>query len=524
MRALVLLAAFFPIWAFGASAERPNIVWISIEDTGQEVAPYDPLAFTPHIARLATEGATFLNAFSHSPVCAPTRAGIITGMYPTSIGLHHMRMRAAPPPHVKTFPEYVRAAGYYATNNSKTDYNFYAPSITWDDSGDEAHWKNRPDLDQPFFAVFNLTSTHESRIPRQLAARMANPANRIHDATRLILPPYYPDTAKAREAWAAYYDIITATDRRVGELLQEIDDAGLRDNTVVFFWGDHGVGLARGKRWLYDSGVKVPLIIRWPGVVEPDSVRVDLAQFLDLAPTVLAIAGVERPEHLHGRVLAGPEQEAAPERLFHARDRMDERYDMIRAVRTDRYKYIRNFESHKPWVQFMRTPSRGPLYQELGRLKSSGGLDALTAPFMADSKPYEELYDTLVDPYEMHNLAERPSYQALLEKMRGELIEWMVEMNDQGLVPEPEINRGMFPNNRKERAQPPTVSQRANPGGGSTVSLGSPEGASIAYTFDPGEDARWLVYSQPLKLSGDEKLRARAVRLGYDDSEEVHID
>lgn len=517
--AFLLLAA----QALVGAADRPNIVWISIEDTGQEVAPYDPLAGTPAIARLAAEGVTFLNAFSHAPVCAPTRAGIITGMYPTSIGLHHMRMRAVPPAYVKTFPEYLRAAGYYATNNSKTDYNFHPPSITWDESGSEAHWKNRPDPEQPFFAVFNLTSSHEGSVGRQFAARMADPSNRIHDATRLQLPPYYPDTAKTREAWAAYYDVITMTDRRIGELLQEIDDAGLRDNTVVFFWGDHGAGLARAKRWLYDSGVKVPLIVRWPGVVEPGSRRVDLAQFLDLAPTTLAIAGVERPEYFHGRVLLGPEQEPAPERLYHARDRMDERYDMMRAVRDRRYKYIRNFESHKPWVQFMRTPSRGPIYQELGRLAKSGGLDALTAPFMADTKPYEELYDTLVDPYEMHNLAADPSYQALLAAMRGHLDAWMVETGDQGLIPEPELYRSMYPDNQKPQTQPPTASKRSNPGGGADVTLRSPEGASIAYTFDEGPEARWLVYAEPLKLAAGQTLRARAVRIGFDDSDEVTI-
>ncbi|MBI1357023.1 MAG: sulfatase-like hydrolase/transferase [Acidobacteria bacterium] len=506
------------------SAARPNIVWISIEDTGQEVEPYDLLAKTPNIARLAAEGVTFLNAFSHAPVCAPTRSGIITGMYPTSIGTQHMRSRMVPPAYVKAFPEYLRAAGYYATNNSKTDYNFEDPSIAWDESGKDAHWKNRPDREQPFFAVFNLTTSHESRIGRQLAARMAHPKNRIHDATQLVLPPYYPDTPKAREAWAAYYDVVTITDERIGELLQEIDDAGLRDNTVVFFWGDHGVGLARGKRWLYDSGVKVPLIVRWPGVIEPDSVRQDLAQFLDLAPTTLALGGVARPEHLHGRVLLGPDTEPAPERLFHARDRMDERYDMIRAVRDARYKYIRNFEAHKPWVQFMRTPSQGPLYQELGRLKTTGGLDVLTAPFMADTKPYEELYDTLVDPYEMHNLAGEPAYAARLESMRGQLLEWMARTNDHGLIPEPELYRTMYPENRVERTAPPTASKRAQPGGGATVALHSDEGASIAYTLDAAPQARWLVYSQPVKLSAGQTLRAHAVRLGLQDSEEVRVE
>ncbi len=202
---------------------------------------------------------------------------------------------------------------------------------------------------------------------------------------------------------------------------------------------------------------------------------------------------------------------------------MDERYDMIRAVRDTRYEYIRNFESHKPWVQFMRTPSRGPIYQELGRLAKSGGLDTLTAPFMADSKPYEELYDTLVDPYEMHNLAADPAYQSLLAAMRGHLAEWMVETGDQGLVPEPELYRAMYPDNQKPKAQPPTASKRSNPGGGADVTLRSPEGASIAYTFEQGPDARWLVYTNPLELQAGQTLRARAVRIGFDDSDEVTI-
>ncbi len=513
MRVLLLLL-LSALAAF--SQDRPNILWISIEDTGQEVPPYDLLSDAPNIARLAEEGVTFLNAFSHAPVCAPTRSGIITGMYPASLGSHNMRSDIVPPAFVKAFPEYLRAAGYYTTNNAKTDYNFPAPLTAWDESSNKAHWKNRPDPEQPFFAVFNLNSSHEGAVRRQLDARMADPANKIHDPYKLILPPYYPDTPKVREAWAAYYDVITITDKRIGELLQEIDDAGLRDNTVVFFWGDHGVGLARAKRWLYDSGVKVPLIIRWPGHIAPGSRRLDLAQFLDLAPTVLALAGVDRPSYFHGRVIVGPQTEPAPERLFFERDRMDERFDMMRAVRDQRYKYIRNFESHKPWVQFMRTPSQGPIYQELGRLKDEDGLDELTAPFMAETKPLEELYDLLVDPYELHSIADEPEQAERLQRMRDALTAWMKRIDDKGLIPEPEILRGMFPDNKRPVARPPVVSKS-----GEKVALSSPDQASIAYTFEPGDDARWLLYTEPLTVPPGVELRAKAVRIGYVDSNET---
>ncbi len=267
-------------------AKPPNILWLSIEDTGQQVEPYDVYARTPNIALLAREGVTFLEAYSHSPVCAPTRSGIITGMYPTSIGTHHMRSRMVPPPFVRAFPEYLRELGYYTTNNSKTDYNFPVPITAWDDSSRTAHWKNRPDPDQPFFAVFNFGSSHEGSVRRQHAARAKDRDAAIHDASRLPLPPYYPDTAKAREAWAAYYDVVTITDLTIGEMLRELEEAGLADDTLVVFWGDHGAGLARAKRWVYDSGLKVPLIMRWPGKIEPGAVRADLVQFLDPTYTV----------------------------------------------------------------------------------------------------------------------------------------------------------------------------------------------------------------------------------------------
>lgn len=511
-------------------AKPPNILWLSIEDTGQQVEPYDPYARTPNIARLAREGVTFLQAHSHSPVCAPTRSGIITGMYPTAIGTHHMRSRMAPPPYVRAFPEYLRELGYYTTNNSKTDYNFPLPATAWDESSRTAHWKNRPDPDQPFFAVFNFGSSHEGSVRRQLAARAADRTSAIHDASRLPLPPYYPDTPKVREAWASYYDAVTITDRTIGEMLRELDDAGLADQTLVVFWADHGAGLARAKRWIYDSGLKVPLIMRWPGKIEPGTVRADLVQFLDLAPTMISVAGGRPPSHFHGRVIVGESQGPEPEFLYHGRDRMDERYDMIRGVRNHRYLYVRNFESHRPWVQFMRTPSQGPIYQELDRLKRAGTLSPLVAPFMQDSKPFEELYDLVADPHQVFNLAADDRYRETLAEFRGELRDWMLRMDDKGLVPEPELYRRMYPHQRPAMTEVPLVTTTRESDGSLRVSLRAQTvGASLAYRIAGSEsdgttaDTRWLLYTEEIRLAPGLSLHAISARLGFENSAPVTV-
>ena len=524
--ALVCTLAVLPS---ALEAKPPNILWLSIEDTGQQVEPYDAYARTPNIARLAKEGVTFLEAYSHSPVCAPTRSGIITGMYPTAIGTQHMRSRMVPPPFVKAFPEYLRRLGYYTTNNSKTDYNFPVPVTAWDDSSRTAHWKNRPDPDQPFFAVFNFGSSHEGSVRRQFAARTADPGTAIHDASRLPLPPYYPDTPKTREAWAAYYDVVTITDRTIGEMLAELEEAGLADETLVVFWGDHGVGLARGKRWIYDSGLKIPLIMRWPNHIEPDTLRTDFVQFLDLAPTMISVAGGEVPDHLHGRVIIGDEQGPEPEYLYHGRDRMDERYDMIRGVRNRQFLYVRNFESHRPWVQFMRTPSQGPIYQELGRLKASGGLGPLAAPFMQDTKPHEELYDVVADPHQVFNLAGDPQYTDQLRLLREELMRWMRTMDDKGLVPEPELYRRMFENEASAVTAVPLLTKKTAPDGAVLVTVkAQAEGVSLAYRIVPNgsgppPDSGWLLYTDAVRLEQGESLEAVASRLGFSDSPAVAL-
>ena len=299
---------------------RPNIVWISNEDMSPHLGAYgDALARTPRLDRFAREAVRYTNAFSTAPVCAPSRAAVITGMYQTAIGAQHMRTTentvpelpgpylAVPPFYVKAFPEYLRAAGYFTSNRAKTDYQFGVPFTIWDDLGNGAHWRNRPDAQQPFFSVFNLEITHESRIFPSSPARKGKPL--VTDLAKITVPPYYPDTPVVREELARMYDNIADLDGQVAEILKQLEDDGLAENTIVFYWSDHGDGVPRAKRSLYDSGLRVPLMIRWPKALAPTttpgSVNDELVSLLDLAPTVLAIAGVEIPTHLQGRPLLG---------------------------------------------------------------------------------------------------------------------------------------------------------------------------------------------------------------------------
>ncbi|GAB4145316.1 MAG: sulfatase-like hydrolase/transferase [Planctomycetaceae bacterium] len=426
--------------------QRPNILWITCEDISPHLGCYgDPHAHTPNIDRLARQGKRYTHAFSVAGVCAPTRSCIITGMYPTSIGTHHMRCNAVLPAKIHCFTRYLRESGYYCTNNSKTDYNFRHKKTAWDESSRKAHWRNRKDKSQPFFSVFNFTVCHEGKI-RASDAAYKKLTNRLTDSQRqdpqkLTLPPYYPDTKIVRKDWARNYELITAMDYQVGDILKQLKEDGLDDSTIVFFFSDHGVGLPRAKRWLYDSGIHVPFIVRWPGTLQPGTVSNRLISFLDLAPTVLSLAKIKIPQHLQGRAFLGDKADKPREYIFAARDRMDERYDICRAVRDHRYKYIRNYEPFKPYAQYMNTPEGGPTMKELRRLKKSGKLNSVQALFMADRKPTEELYDTEKDPHEVHNLVNSPAHQQILKRLRAAHVEWTYRTVDVGLIPEPEIEQ-----------------------------------------------------------------------------------
>lgn len=443
--ALALAAAARP-----EGAERPNILWLSCEDISPHLGCYgDRQARTPNIDRFAARGVVYSHACVVAPVCAPCRSSIITGMYPTTIGTHLMRCRARLPDVVEPFPVLLRRSGYYCTNNSKTDYQFIHPPETWDESSGRAHWRGRRGADQPFFAVFNYTGTHESQIFNEAAHRAttAGVAPCDRDAAAATLPPYYPDTPTVREDWGRYYDTIAALDRWFGRMLAQLEEDGLAEDTIVFFWSDHGVGLPRAKRWLYDSGMRVPLIVyvpeKWRGRAGVAEGGVDdrLVCLMDLGPTALNLAGVAVPEPMQGRAFLGPNAPPPRTHLFAARDRMDERYDVIRAVRDRRYKYIVNFQSWKPYYQHVSYGEQCGVMKEIRRLSAEGSLPAAAATFTADSKPFEELYDLRNDPHEIRNLIGEPSLREVVREMRGLQRQWMIETLDLGLVPESEIAR-----------------------------------------------------------------------------------
>jgi len=427
-----------------AQAQRPNILWLSCEDTGPQQHCYgDPTAVTPEIDKLAAQGTRYTRAFTVAGVCAPSRSGIITGMYPCSLGSQHMRSNIKLPEGVKAFPEFLREAGYYCTNNVKTDYNFPVPRGAWDEVSANAHWKNRK-AGQPFFAVFNNTVSHESQVLKRGAAHEENvkrlrPADR-QDAAKVTLPPYYPDTPEVRRDWANYLELITAVDYWVGDHLRALAEAGVENETIIFFWGDHGVGLPRAKRWVYDSGTLAPLVVRVPG--RKAAVDDRLVSFLDLAPTVLNLAGVPLAKQFQGQAFLGPNLKPSRQFVHAARDRMDERYDIIRTVRDARYRYVRNYEPDKPYYQDIDTQEGGNTMKELRRLHREKKLPPAAEMFMADKKPREELYDAVADPHHLKNLALEKKHAPALDRMRRELVRWQNEVLDTGLIPEPELEAG----------------------------------------------------------------------------------
>jgi len=444
------------VWAASAHPataspkELPNILWITCEDIGPHLRCFgDSFAVTPHLDQLAAEGVRYTHAFSHAPVCAPARSGLITGIYPTSLGSHHMRSKAPLPSFVRCFTHYLREHGYCCSNNSKEDYNFDKPEDSWDESSRKAHWRNRTP-GQPFFSVFNLTTTHEGQIrlsDDEFAERTRDlqPHER-HAPEQTPIPPYHPDTPEFRKDWAQYHDLITVMDKEAGALLDALARDGLAENTIVFFFSDHGAGMSRCKRWLYDSGLHVPLIIRFPekyramASAAPGAALDRLVGFVDFGPTVLSLAGVPIPEVMQGRAFLGPQAAAPRQYVYAGRDRMDERYDCVRAVRDARYKYIRNLMPHLSRGQFQEYMYHMPSMQAWARLAKEGRLEGAPALFMQDTKPVEELYDLEKDPHEVNNLAADPRHGETLARMRAALADWMRETHDLGLLPESEMH------------------------------------------------------------------------------------
>ncbi|MEY5025019.1 MAG: hypothetical protein RLZZ244_547 [Verrucomicrobiota bacterium] len=492
------------------AAELPNILWISCEDISPDLGCYgDRYATTPSLDKLAAQGCRFTRAYVSFPVCAPSRASIITGVQPGTLGAMHMRTQfrkyeAVPPPEVKVFTEYLRAAGYYCSNHTKTDYQFAVPFTAWDAL--QGDWRN-PDRKpgQPFFSVINLTTTHESSCFKIKSVK--------HDPAKAPLPPFYPDTPGVREGVAWYYDRVEQMDGEVDAILRKLREDGLDDNTVVFFWSDHGRGLPRYKRWPYETGLRVPLIVRWPGKLVPGSVNDELVCFTDLAPTVLSLAGIKAPEHMQGRVVLGKNKGPEPEYVFGGRNRMAIKdYIFIRTCRDKRFRYVRNFTPNVNYSQAIPYMEASPILQEWRRLNAAGKLTGAQKLWFEQPKPDEELYDTEADPFEVNNLAENAEYSDTLERMRAALEQWMKDTRDLGGVPESELIERFWPGHKQPVTATPVIERTDD--GTVTMSCATP-GASIGYRLRDNE--RWRIYTGPFVSQA--AVHAKAIRLGYQTSE-----
>ena len=423
-----------------AAPERPNILWITSEDNSPYLGCYgDELANTPNLDKLATQGVRYRNAFANAPVCSAARSTLITGMYASSLGIQHHRSKVEIPAAFPLYYQTLQAAGYYCTNNSKTDYNIAGDRPDWNESSDKAHYRNRKP-GQPFFAIFNLMTSHEG----QAGAKPGKTSFGVAPE-KIKLPPYYPDTPAIRRDWANYHDQMTLMDAQVGELLDELEKAGEADNTIVFYYSDHGGALPRGKRNIHESGTHVPLIIRFPerfaelAPAKPGEWSEDLVSFVDFAPTVFSLCGVPIPENHQGVPFLGGKKGNPRDYVFLYRGRMDERFDTVRSIRDKDFQYIRNYSPHRPWGQHYSYPftvlkSMNSWFDEF----KAGNCNAVQAAYW-QPKPGEELYQIESDPFEIDNLATDSAQSTRLATMRAKLQAEILATRDTGFIPE-----GMF--------------------------------------------------------------------------------
>lgn len=444
----------------GAQEARPNVLWLTWEDTGPHFRCFgNQYSLTPNMDRLAQRGCIYPNTWASAPVCAPARTAIITGVCPTSCGAEHMRSMSPMPAAWKMFPGYLREAGYYCVNNGKEDYNLPKPEGTWDYSlggsgglppeitpempmgPDRGHWRNRKP-GQPFFLVNNDMTTHESHI-----FPAAGDGPLVHDPAKAWLSAFQPDTPEMRRDWARYHDLLTRSDARQQAILDQLEHDGLLDETIIVVTSDHGCGVARYKRMPYDSGLHVPMMLVFPDKYrhlapkdyKPGGKSDRLIGTIDLAPTMLSLAGIKPPDYYHGQAFAGA-HEAPPRSFLHGmRGRMDERYDLMRSTRNKRYVYIRNYHPHRIYGQHMNYAWTLPSTPRWEQLYKDGKLAAPKTNFW-ETKPAEELYDLRNDPSEVKNLAADPAHKAVLGSFRREHHGYELMVRDVGLLPEGEMH------------------------------------------------------------------------------------
>lgn len=521
--------------------DRPNIIWLSCEDINPALSCYGAKGIsTPNIDRIASEGIRYTHAYATVGVCAPSRSSIITGMYPVSIGTQNMRTgnhyafhepeeetyktniqvtdfrgrnvpeySAVLPSFVKCFPEYLREAGYYCTNNAKCDYQFNCPITVWDEVSKKASFKNRT-KDQPFFAVINFEVTHESRIwMNKEHPMLVNPDS-------IDIPAYYPTIPVVKKDVGRKYSNIEELDQQIGEMLADLEKEGLLDNTIIFFWSDHGGPLLRQKRAVGNSGLHVPLLVRFPDKKMAGSVVGDIVSLMDLGPTVLSLAGIKPPDYMHGKAFLGSYKTIQPHKYaFGSADRFDESIDRSRSVLDGRFVYIRNYFPELPLIYRNKYREQIEMTQELIKMSLNNELKDDAAYIFMKTKPEEELYDLQNDPYEVHNLANIPEYAAKLNELRSALAKWQMTVGDKGLIDEYDLVQMMWPGLIQPETEKPVLNVVKN-----TVSiLCNTEGASIAYQVnDEIGKQHWNLYHKPVSLQKGDKIAARAVRIGYQTS------
>lgn len=503
----------------------------------------DSTAVTPNLNALAKDSMIFDNVFTTVGVCAPSRSSIVTGMQPISIGTMHMRTgkdvmswgkrsydkkggnkdiegndviqySAVIPKEVKCFPEYLRAAGYYCTNNRKTDYQFAAPISVWDENDAEAHWRNRPE-GKAFFSVFNIHDTHESKL------WVYDDKPLTVDPKEVQVPPYFPETPETRHTIARNYSNIELMDKAVGKILDQLKADGLYDNTIIFFFSDHGGPLPRQKRAIYDSGLRVPFFIKFPNSSKTG--RTDrMISFTDLAPSMLSLVGIKPPEYMQGKAFLG-EFKAAPRKyIIASSDRFDEVTDRIRAVRTKNFLYLHNFYPEKPGYKDIAYRKKIPMMKPMLKLRDEGKLDSVAMRWFR-SKDKEELYEVHQDPYNINNLSEEDEYQDTLVKMRGLLLDFLAKNPDLGQIPESRLISLMWPDNNQPQTQKPKIELVEE-----KCRISCPtDGASVVYMIadssnvKTGYNAPWKLYTKPVKVKKEQFVIARAERIGYKTSEVV---
>ncbi len=546
-------------------SQRPNILWLVTEDMGAYIPPFGDLTVeTPNLTRLANEGVIYPNLYSTSGVCAPSRATIATGMYPTSIGANHMRVNsnmketglkayeAVPPSEVKMISEWLRENGYYCTNNYKEDYQFQAPETAWDESSKYAHWRNRAE-GQPFYAVFNFTETHESGLfePygfREVETRhyhegdtayvwknnkLGDAINRMTEAetpvhlpknTKFNIPPYLPDNDVVRNDMWKVYNNIAEMDKQLGAVLKQLEEDGLLENTIIFFYGDHGGPLPREKRLIYDSGLHTPMIIRFPNKENAGEKDEQMISFTDFAPTLLSLIGVEPPKYLQGQAFLGKYKAKNKRKYIHgAADRFDEVTDAIRAVRDSQFKYLRNYRPEQGYYLPLAYREKIPTMQELLRLRDEGKLNDIQMQWFRDHKPKEELFDCKADPFELNNIADNPAYADKLKELSAEMDRWLLEINDNPTLPEAQLIKQLWNNSD---SQPITsVPEISNLNGKVTISCKT-KGASIGYkiiTKNGVQSKSWDIYKGPILLPKEANLVVVAHRIGFKPSKTLEI-